>query len=87
MAADEFDEWGDGPRMEKLRHNRKYQGHGGPPHKPWRGMVNGHTVGIRQVMDVVRAEQRRANKQANKAKALDDDMRAISKRQHREAQQ
>lgn len=87
MTPDEFAELDDGPRMEKLRHNRKYQGHGGPPHKPWRGMVNGHRVGIRQVMDVVRAEQRRANKQANRAKAMADDMRAIAKRQRREAQQ
>lgn len=52
----------DGPRMEKLRHRRKYHGHGGPPHKPLRGMVGADRVGIAQVNDRVNADRRLAKR-------------------------
>ena len=84
MTPDEWTE-DDGPRFEKLRHNRKYHGHGGRPHKPALGMHSATRVGLLKVVELVTAEQRRARKQERRAKSLDEHARGIEKRKRREA--
>lgn len=76
----------DGPRFEKLRHNRKFHGRG-PKHNPYHGMIGATRVGINKVAELVDRDARRANKQAKRAKALQDDARAIAKRRAREARE
>lgn len=77
MSGEEWDD--DAPRFEKLRHNRKFHGRG-PKHNPLRGMVDGHKVGVRQVMDVVRAEQRRAEKVRRANTVTDENVAALARR-------
>ena len=84
MTPDEWTE-DDGPRFEKLRHNRKYHGHGGRPHKPALGMHSATRVGLLKVVELVTAEQRRARKQERRAKSLDEHARGIEKRKRRES--
>lgn len=78
MSGEEWED--DAPRFEKLRHNRKFHGHGGPPHNPLRGMLSGHPVGVRQVMDVVRAEERRAEKVRRANTVTDENVAALARR-------
>lgn len=81
MTPDEWTE-DDGPRFEKLRHNRKYHGHGGRPHKPALGMHSATRVGLLKVVELVSAEKRKANKAKAKSKRMvtDENIAAIRRR-------
>lgn len=78
MTPEAYEDY-DGPRMEKLRHRRKYHGHGGPPHNPERGMVSGRKVGLLKVVELVTAEKRKANSAKAKSKRMvtDENIAAI----------
>lgn len=76
----------DGPRMEKLRHRRKYHGHGGPPHKPLRGMVASDAIGMHRVLGLIHDHHGKTRKSERIARELEEDARAIAKRKRREAQ-
>jgi hypothetical protein len=80
MSAEAWAEWDDdGVTFEKLRHHQKFHGHG-KPHNPLRGMVGGHRVGVRQVMDVVRAEQRKAEKARRANAVTTEDVAGLAQR-------
>lgn len=81
MTADEWAE-DEGPRFEKLRHHRKYHGHGGRPHKPALGMHGATNVGLLKVVELVKAEQSKSNKAKAKAKRMvtDENIAAIRRR-------
>lgn len=59
----------DGPRFEKLRHNRKFHGRG-PKHNPYHGMMGANGVSINKVAELVDKHARRSGEQANRARNL-----------------